>query len=158
MRLRCIELICAALCCATPAGAQLVYIPLDSATIVRLHLARGERVSGRLLAPFGPDSTRFVWCPARRAACRPDARPRVTPAAQVRRVEVRRGHRSKQGAVIGAVTLVGAAATYCALTNTGDCDPSRGGFVSFVALPTALVGAALGAVVGSSVPKWAPAP
>ncbi|MBI1967730.1 MAG: hypothetical protein HYS40_07055 [Gemmatimonadetes bacterium] len=161
MRRRCIERACAALLAAAPVSAQqLVYLPLDSATVVRLHLLRGGTVSGRLLVPFGPDSTRFTWCPAGRGGCRWDAgrTRRLTPAADVRRVDVRRGSRSTQGAVIGGAVLVGVAATFCALTDTGGCDPARGGFLSYVALPTALVGSGIGAIVGGGIPKWEEAP
>ena len=161
MRSRCIELACAALLAAAPAAAQqLVYIPLDSATVVRLHLLRGGTISARLLVPFGPDSTRFTWCLAGRGGRRRDAARtrRVTPATEVARVDVHRGNRSTHGAVFGAVALVGAAATFCAITNTGGCDPARGGFFSYVALPTALVGAAVGAIVGGGIPKWEQAP
>ena len=77
---------------ALPAQERLLYLPLDSATAVRLRLTDGRRVTGRLVQPFGPDSTRFVYCPGERARC-PAAGAgavRVTPAADVTRVETRR--------------------------------------------------------------------
>lgn len=165
MRRRCIDggpvvsLLCAILMvAAAPAPAQqLVYLPLDSATAIRLHLLRGGTVPGRLLIPFGPDSARFIYCPGARGGCR-SAAPQVMPAAQVRRVDVRRGSRATQGVVVGAAVLVGAAAAFCALTDTGGCDPARGGFVSYVVLPTALVGGAVGAIVGGGISKWEQAP
>ena len=167
MRRRCIELgLWAILAGSTPAAAtaqsQLVYFPIDSGTVVRLHPLRtgGASISGALLEPFAPESTRFVYCAARPGPCRWNLAHyrRVTLAADVRRVDVRRGTRSAQGALIGMGLLVGGSAAFCALTDTGGCDPASGGFISYVALPSALVGAAIGALIGGGVPKWEPAP
>jgi hypothetical protein len=167
VRRRCIELglfgiLLAGTPAAAPAQAQLVYFPLDSGTVVRLHPLRagGATISGALLEPFAPESTRFVYCAARPGPCRWNLAQhrRITLAADVRRVDVRRGSRSTQGALIGMAVLVGGSAAFCALTDTGGCDPADGGFISYVALPSALLGAAIGAVIGGGVPKWQPAP
>jgi hypothetical protein len=53
---------------------------------------------------------------------------------------------------------IAAAAVFCALTDTGGCDPAKGGFFSYVLLPAGLVGAGVGALVGSSLSIWAQAP
>jgi hypothetical protein len=149
---------------AAPAGLSaqggLVYLPLDSSSVIRLHLTGGRRVTGRLLAPFGPDSTRFVWCAGVRGPCGADARSgaRVTPAADVTRVETRRGHRAARGAVVGAIAAAVGAAAVCAATDVGGCDPAKGGFFSYVLLPTALAGAGVGAIVGAGISVWERAP
>lgn len=158
----------AALCAAGPGvlGAQvpdlkLVYLPLDSATVVRLHFLRGGRVTGRLLAPLGPDSTTIAFCRVRRTQCStqgPVPERLTVPVTAVTRVDVRRGTRTTEGAIAGAFIMIGAAATFCALTDTRGCDPSHGGFISYVALPTAVVGAGIGALFGGSVTRWEQAP
>lgn len=51
-----------------------------------------------------------------------------------------------------------AASGFGAATDTGGCDPAKGGFFSYVLLPAALVGAGIGALVGGSITVWAPAP
>jgi hypothetical protein len=145
-----------------PAAAQqrLVYTTLDSAAAVRLTLTSGWRVTARLFAPFGPDSSRIVYCPGLRSRCGPGTAtaPRVAPATGVTLIETRRGTRAPRGALIGAGVVVGVAAAFCALTDTGGCDPARGGFFSYVVLPAGLIGAGIGAVIGGSVSVWAPAP
>jgi hypothetical protein len=110
--------------------------------------------------PFGPDSTRFVYCPGERARCpAADAGAfRVTPAADVTRVETRRGSRASRGAALGAVAAAAGASAFCAVTDTGGCDPAKGSFFGYVLVPAALVGAGIGALVGSSISVWAPAP
>jgi len=137
---------------ALPAQDRLLYLPLDSATAVRLRLTDGRRVTGHLVQPFGPDSTRFVYCPGERARC-PAAGAgafRVTPAADVTRVETRRGSRASRGAALGAVAAAAGASAFCAVTDTGGCDPVKGSFFGYVLVP--------GALVGSSIAVWAPAP
>lgn len=145
-----------------PVASQesLLYVPLDSATAVRLHLANGRRVTGRLVAPFGPDSTRFAYCPGVRGPCATTERSavRVLPAAAVTAVDTRRGSRATRGALLGALAAAGGAAAFCALTDTGGCDPARGGFFSYVLLPTTLAGAGVGALIGGSISVWARAP
>jgi hypothetical protein len=154
----------AALAFARPAALRaqdrLLYLPLDSATAVRLRLTDGRRVTGRLVRPFGPDSTRFVYCPGQRARCPAEGAGAVrhTPASDVTRVETRRGSRASHGAALGAVGAVAAASAFCAVTDTGGCDPAKGGFFSYVLLPAALVGAGVGAIVGGSIAVWGPAP
>ena len=143
---------------ALPAQDRLLYLPLDSATTVRLRLTDGRRVTGRLVQPFGPDSTRFAYCPGEHARCPGAVAVRVTPAADVTRVETRRGSRASRGAALGAVAAAAAASAFCAVTDTGGCDPAKGGFFGYVLLPAALVGAGIGALVGSSITVWAPAP
>jgi len=145
---------------ALPAQDRLLYLPLDSATAVRLRLMDGRRVTGRLVQPFGPDSTRFVYCPGARAWCPADGAGavRVTPASDVTRVETRRGTRASRGAALGALTAAAAASAFCAVTDTGGCDPAKGSFFGYVLLPAALVGAGVGALVGGSIVVWGPAP
>jgi len=154
----------AALALARPAAVaaqdRLLYLPLDSATAVRLRLMDGRRVTGRLVRPFGPDSARFVYCPGTRPWC-PEDGPgavRTTPAADVARVETRRGSRTRRGAALGAIATAAGASAFCAVTDAGGCDPAKGGFFSYVLLPAALVGAGVGAIVGGSIAVWGPAP
>lgn len=144
-----------------PVGAQapLVLVPLDSGTAVRLQLTAGTKVTGRLLARFGEDSTRFLYCPSLRVACDGVAHsPRVTPAPEVTRVEMQRGTHARRGAFMGAGIALGVAAAACVLVEQLGCDPSDGSFFSYVALPVGFLGAGFGALIGGSVPKWAVAP
>lgn len=145
---------------ALPAQDRLLYLPLDSATVVRLGLTDGRRITGRLVRPFGPDSTRFVYCPGERRWCPADdaGAIRATPASDVTRVETRRGSRASRGAALGAVAAAAAASAFCAVTDTGGCDPAKGSFFGYVLLPAALVGAGVGALVGGSISVWGPAP
>lgn len=143
---------------ALPAQDRLLYLPLDSATAVRLRLTDGRRVTGRLVQPFGPDSTRFVYCRGERARCPAAGAVRVTPAADVTRVETRRGSRASRGAALGALVAAASASAFCAVTDTGGCDPAKGSFFGYVLVPAALVGAGIGALAGGSITVWAPAP
>jgi hypothetical protein len=157
---RAVALCATALVLAAPAAAQvkLLYVPLDSGAAVRLFLTDGRRATGRLLAPFGPDSTRFFYCPGARGVCGapPFAGPRTTAADQVVRVETRRGNRAVTGALIGTGAALGATAIACALVDGLGCDPADGTFV-YAVLPAGLVGAGIGALIGGSIAVWAPA-
>lgn len=154
----------ALLLAATPAASaaqlKLLYVPLDSGAVVRLFMADGRRETGRLLALFHPDSTRFVYCPGLRTRCDgvDRAAPRTLGVERVVRVETRRGHRAVMGAIVGLGVALGVTAGACALVEGLGCDPARGGFFSYAALPAGLGGAALGALIGSSLHVWAQAP
>ena len=149
-----------ALALAGPAGAQaLVLVPLDSGTAVRLQIEAGPKITGRLLAPFGEDSTRFLYCPTLRGTC--DGvkySARVTPATSVSRVEAQNGTRATRGAFIGAGLALGTALAACTLIDDLGCDPTNGSFFTYVALPVGFLGAGIGALIGSTVPKWSVAP
>ncbi len=127
---------------------------------MRLGLAGGSRVTGRLVVPYGPDSSSFVYCPGLYGPCQGTStrRVRTVPTAEVVLVETRRGSRATRGAVVGALVSAGGAAVFCALTDTGGCDPARGGYFSYVLLPAALAGAGIGALIGATIPVWVRAP
>ena len=149
-----------ALAVAAPAGAQaLVLIPLDSGTAVRLQIEAGPKITGRLLAPFAEDSTRFLYCPTLRGTC--DGvkfSQRTTLAANVSRVEMQTGTRATRGAFMGAGIALGTALAACTLIDDLGCDPTNGSFFTYVALPVGFLGAGIGALIGGTVPKWSVAP
>jgi len=158
---------------ASPVHAQqpLVTRPLDSASVVRLELARGGRVEAVLLAPFAPESSGVIYGPPRYRECgvpRSVCRFR-TPAAEVRVIEVPRGNRAARSALVGAAIggglglALGLAVTAddgpCVAFPGAGCDqPSHLGVISLTTLVGAGIGAGLGALFGLGSPAWRPAP
>ena len=162
------------LCLASHAPAQqpLVTRSLDSASVVRLRLASGQRVHAVLLSPFTSASDAVTFrpfvgdCGVPRAVCRIR-----TPSSEVRTIEVARGNRAGRGALIGGMiggmiglwlSAVGSNADYapCPPPSVGGGCGSRARTPS--ALLTTVAGAALGAGVGAlfgrGSPSWEPAP
>lgn len=154
-----------------PLGAQpLVSRTLDSATVVRFHLVRGEIVQGMLLAPLGPDATAIAFAPpphrdcgVPRAVCRFDL-----PIGDVRAVEVRQGTQVGRGALIGggigalagvALGMAVADADVCTTGGPGGCNgPSDAAVISVTTLIGSALGAGLGALFGLGSPVWERAP
>src|SRR5438034_4622939 len=66
MRPPCIETVTALALLAVPAASAqqaLVTRPLDSASVVRLHLVQGSRVEAELVTTFAPESGVIVYRP-----------------------------------------------------------------------------------------------
>ena len=152
------------------AGQLVAQQPLDSASVVRLHLARGGPVQVALLAPFAPELTAVTYrspllrdCGVPRALCQ-----LRTPAADARAIEVPHGNHAGRGALIGAGVGGGLgfalglaiAGTQYECTGVGPCGggPSDAVVVSATTLVGAALGAGLGALFGVGSPAWRPAP
>ncbi len=172
MRKHSIELLALTLAAGRLVAQQpLVTQPLDSASVVRLHLARGGPVQVVLLAPFAPESTVVTYAPppyrecgVPRAACQ-----FRTPVTDVRAIEVPRGNRAGRGALIGAGVggalgfalglAVAGNETCVTYPSMGGCNgPSNIAVVSATTFVGAALGAALGALFGLGSPAWGPAP
>ncbi len=171
MRKHSIELLALTLAAGRLVAQQpLVTQPLDSASVVRLHLARGGPVQVVLLAPFAPESTVVTYgpppyreCGVPRAACQ-----FRTPVTDVRAIEVPRGNRAGRGALIGAgiggglgfALGLAIAGSQSECTGVGPCGggPSDAAVVSATTFVGAALGAALGALFGLGSPAWGPAP
>ena len=173
MRPPCIETVTALALLAVPAApAQQVLVtrPLDSASVVRLHLVQGSRVEAELVTALGPESGVIVYrppfhrdCGVPRAVCQFH-----TPVTDVRAIEVPHGNHAGRGALIGAGVGGGLgfalglaiAGTQYECTGVGPCGggPSDAVVVSATTLVGAALGAGLGALFGVGSPAWRPAP
>src|SRR2546426_7883631 len=107
MRPPCIETVTALALLAVPAApAQqpLVTRPLDSASVVRLHLVEGSRIEAELVTTFAPESGVIVYRPPFHPDFGgPPARGQFrTPGTDVRALEVPHGNHTQHGAPIGA--------------------------------------------------------
>jgi len=167
---------------AAPLAAQqpLVSRTLDSATVVRLVLARGPAFQGVLLAPLTSDAQRVVFSPPAQRDC---GVPRVVcrmvvPVGDLRAIEVRRGSHAGRGAVIGAA--VGVVAGFAlglrvaggyecptfspspgssASSFGGWCNgPSVAGVIAVTSLVSGALGAGIGTLFGLGSPAWGRAP
>lgn len=130
-------------CEQAPAQTPPVTQPLDSGTLVRVHLSSGARLRGRLLARFAPTSDRIVFCRYPGNPCADPAAPGIAtiPATSVARIDVAAGNRAALGAVGGALGIVaGALLGNATIGAANDTQVGTGGV---------LVGAALGAVIGA---------
>lgn len=144
-----------------PLKAQQVgSIPLDSGTLVRITLLHGHAVRGRLLEPFQPSaSPAFVFCSYPAAPCmsRTDSHVQSVPTMEVTALEVAAGSHWLKGGLIGAGigTALGGGADY--LCRGLSDSPSECSHASVIILG-ALWGFGLGALFGSTSPRWIPAP
>src|SRR3989475_10788808 len=163
MRPPCIETVTALALLAVPAApAQQVLVtrPLDSASVVRLHLVQGSRVGAELVAAWGPESGIFVYRPPFHRDC---GVPRAvcqfrTPVTDVRAIEVPHGNHAGRGALIGAgvggglgFTLgLAIARTQYECTGVGPCGgaPSDALAAAAITLAGAAFDVGLGALVG----------
>jgi hypothetical protein len=141
------------------AQRPLVSAPLDSGTVVRLRLRDGSFEGGKLLAPFGPDSSRFSYCRWPALPCVPgDTRHVVRPAAAALGVDLHRGSGAPLGGAIGGAVGLALAYVYIKLVEYGEeKEVGVGRGIKIVAV-TAGLSATFGAVVGGMFHHWAPAP
>jgi len=155
-----IVMLCSAgvpLAAQTPAPSPPLHV--DSGAVVRLHFVSGGALAGRLLAPFAPDSTAWVYCPYGTSFCHPggELRRLVTPASAVATVDLRTGSQAGNGVAAGASLGVAAGLILCGSEHIsqGSC-----GWKQFpgTALPIVIGAAALGGVVGMLRPRWRRAP
>lgn len=142
-------------------GAQGVPGPvlLDSGTVVRLHWPGGHE-KGRLLAAFGREAVAVRYCRYPSPVCGESTLnpPRTRAAQDLTRVEVRRGSRTRRGALIGAA--VGALGGLVYLLGSGFGDgpalSTREQVLSVALLAGTWSG--IGAFVGSMSDDWKAVP
>jgi hypothetical protein len=142
---------------ALRAQAPLLLQPIDSGVLVRMRLATGESVRGRLLARLDPGSERVIYCryPGNPCTDSTAAGVRVQPMAGVLGLEVGAGSRAVPGALLGALAGLGGALLGDALlASLCDTPPCRHALV----IPLVIGGAVLGALRGSADIVWHPAP
>ena len=140
------------------AQAPLVTRVLDSRTVVRVHFANGGFGVGRLLAPFGPESSSLRYCSVLAPTdCGLDQGTVVIPA-DVSRLEVQTGTRAVRGFVIGTAVVGVVAVPLVYLGGSFTQGETRGSLVTKGVLLSAIVGGGIGALVGHTKPTWSAAP
>ena len=161
---RCIEL--ALLCCAAarlaaqapappPSPPPQSQLHADSGAVVRLHFVSGGTMPARLLVPFAPDSTAWVYCPYGTNFCHPggDFRRLVTPASAVATVDMRSGSEAGSDIARGAGLGLAAALVLCGVEHVSQSGCSWKEFPG-TAFPIVIGSAILGGVLGTLRPHW----
>ena len=129
-------------------GTGFGQAPIDSGSIVRLQLASGQRLVGRLVAPI-PSGNHILYCsyPGHPCVDSLAKRPVSIPASSVTRIEVPNGNHLLEGA------LAGAAGAFLATLLLNQL-----GFEKGVSQQTGRAwiagGFVIGALVGLTDPKW----
>jgi hypothetical protein len=132
--------------------------PVDSGITVRLHLQSGRRITGKLLVPFAPDSTRFRFCRYPAPPCTMGGdRYAEQAAADVFRLEIRRGNKAVPGVVLGSTfgLALGMAGNGFA-EGVSDSRISVGQKATTLGL-SILFCAGLGLLIGGGLDSWGPA-
>ena len=141
------------------AGAQrLATAPIDSGTVIRMHLANAQTVRGRLLQTFTPSTSALTFCryPGTPCATLSDPHVQTVPALQVTGLDVAQGTHLVKGAMIGGA-IGGLLAFVYFQFGHGLCDTSR--CISETdrgALGAFGLGLGLGVAFGSQSVKWRP--
>lgn len=137
----------------------LVTVPLDSGAVIRLHLRDGVTEGGKLIAPFGPESTQFSYCRWPALPCSVGGSGHLRrPTADVFRIDVHRGARAPRGAVVGGLVGVALGLVYIeALRYSSETPLESGDRVRVVSASTALC-AVFGATIGGLFDRWSRAP
>lgn len=128
--------------------------PLDSGSVVRLHLRPRGVQTGKLLTPMARDSTTWRFCVYPAPRCVPSG-PRYVelPAADVSTVELHRGTRWATGALIG--TGIGAVSTITLVATAPNGEVGAPTVAAAGALFTALL-ALTGGIIGGLIHVWRP--
>jgi hypothetical protein len=146
---------------ALPLRAQdsVVSRTLDSSTVVRLYLRSGGTEKGKLLAPFGPDSTTFRYCRYPAPPCTIGGERYIERSAwDVTHLDLRSGTRLGWGAGIGASLGFVAGFQLIEFIEWGEeRQLGTGESVRVVFLSTAVLGG-LGALIGAGLDAWKPVP
>ncbi|NIM51393.1 MAG: hypothetical protein GTN78_25475 [Gemmatimonadales bacterium] len=147
------------------AAAQepLVRRTIPAGTVVRFHLADSTYHSGKLLAPFGPDSLRFDYCLYPAPPCRAGGPTyRELLAEHVRGLHLHRGTHAGIGALVGAGLGTAAFVTLLAVADHGCFPdaPSTGVRIASCGAAwgvLAAIPAGIGALLGAVFHRWEPA-
>jgi hypothetical protein len=138
-----------------------VSLRIDSATVVRLHLAAGRTVAGRLVIPFEPGSAEFAYCPYPSRPCSGARDPRVVTieASRVMRVDVAAGYHSSRGALIGGAVGLALGLLVASIPNPNEpaMDPPLSRYLLYFSTCVGFSGL-MGWFVGSGSRVWQPAP
>jgi|SRR5579859_1678370 len=132
---------------------------LDSGAIVRFQLRSGNQASGKLLAPFARDSTRFRFCTYPAPPCGVGGdRYHEQLASDLVGVDVRRGTKAVPGLVLGAALGVGVGFAAVSFDESmSEHTLSTFGKVKVVGIATLIV-AGLGWMIGGGIDEWGTAP
>ena len=141
------------------AQATPVALRIDSATVVRLHLAAGRTVAGRLIIPFEPGSVEFAYCPYPSRPCSGAQDPRVVmiEASRVMRVDIAAGYHSSRGALIGGAVGLALGLLVQSIPNPNERRLSTSERLLVISTSVG-VGGLMGWFVGSGSRVWQPAP
>lgn len=159
--IRILWLLCALSAAASsPLQAQepVVTRTLDSSAVVRLYLRDGGVEKGKLVTPFGPDSTVVRYCRYPAPPCRIGGdRYAEHLVSEVTQLDVRSGTRVWWGAAIGAsLGILAGFATIEFIEWGEERQLSTGEGIRVVFLSTALLGG-LGTLIGAGLDAWRPA-
>jgi hypothetical protein len=162
MAARTVRLLCAiGAAAAVPLGAQepVVSRTLDSSAVVRFYLRSGGVEKGKLLTPFGPDSTMFRFCRYPAPPCTIGGDRYVErPEWDVTRLDLRSGTRLWWGTGIGASLGIIAGLTMIDFIEWGEeRQLGTGEGIRVVLVSTAIL-VGIGALIGAGLDVWRPAP
>ena len=134
-----------------PASAE----PIDSGTLVRLHLLSDSIVRGRLIGRLVPPAATIVLCRFPGPPCTATTDPGVArwPLASVQQLEVSKGSAVKTGAVIGFLIGLVVGTELGQFCIDGPC-PSAGHAAVHVGLPVAGIFAFIGGAIGDGKVRW----
>jgi hypothetical protein len=160
-RVRSLAPVVLALALQKTAGAQrLATAPIDSGTVIRMHLGNAKTVRGRLLQTFTPSSSTLTFCryPGTPCANLSDQHVDSLPASRITCLDVAHGNHLLNGVVIGGLTSLAVAGalilTFGQLCDATNCAESN----RRVALGTIALGVGLGVAFGSQSVRWRSAP
>lgn len=136
------------------AGAQVpISAPIDSGALIRVHLAAGEPVLGRLLTRLEPASTEIAICRYPGGVCTATWAPgrTILPAVSIARLDVASGTRVGRGIALGGLLggATGLLAGYFAAYMGAQESVDLRAIIGFAAL-----GALLGGGFGSADVEW----
>lgn len=134
-----------------PANAE----PIDSGTLVRLHLVGDSIVRGRLVGPLVPAASTIVLCRFPGPPCTATTDPGVAmwPLTSVRQLEVAKGSAVKTGVVVGFLIGLVVGTQLGEFCIDGPC-PSAGHAALHVGLPLAGFFGLIGGAIGDGKVRW----
>ena len=129
--------------------------PIDSGTLVRLHLLGDSIVRGRLIGPLVPPESTIVLCRFPGPPCTATTDPGIAmwPLTSVRQLEVSKGSAAKTGVVVGFLIGLVVGTRLGEFCLDGPC-PSAGHAALHVGLPVAGFFALIGGAIGDGKVRW----
>jgi hypothetical protein len=137
---------------------ELARTPIDSGTLVRMHLSETESARGRLLRTFSQGSASLTYCQyptATPCSSLTDTRAHTIDASQLLAIEVADGTHLARGLVIGGLIGTAIGVVYAGLEG-GLCESNCADPAVAIAAGAGW-GLALGALFGSQSTRWKPA-